>query len=177
MENDLNLEELEDIDLDSETFYEGWAIGYDMSNRPTEFDYLLDSFSDPDAAITFADSVTVPIIREVEGDALVKADHFSVEVETTSVVDEEPMNLGTIYKRSIYYNSITADVALTLSDYELLEDGSLKIPFNVLDKFKNKETINVLFANEANQPILTIKIMGECYGEHHENWYVCDIVF
>jgi hypothetical protein len=172
MENDLNLEELEGIDLDSETFYEVWAIGYDMSNRPTEFDYLLDSFSDPDAAITFADSVTVPIIREVEGDALVKADHFSVEVETTSVVDEEPMNLGTIYRRSIYYNSITADVMVSSGEYELQEDGSLKIPVSILEAFKDRDTIYIMFKDEANKPILPFKIIGE----PDKNYFICDVV-
>ena len=177
MVNELNLEELDDLDLDSETHYEVWAIGYDRNDKPTEFDYLLYTANDPDDAVTFADSVTIKEIHDTEGNALEKADHFSVEVETTSIVDDELMNLGTIYRRTIYYNSITADVALTFSDYELLEDGSLKIPFSILDSFKSKETINALFIDEANKPILTIKIIGECYSEPHENYFVCDLVF
>ena len=177
MENEFNLEEFEELDLDSETTYEVWALVYDINNKSTDCDYLLDSFSDPDAAITFADSITASEIKKVVGDTLVKADQFSIEVETTSVVDDDPMNLGTIYRRTIYYNSITADVSLTHSDYELLEDGSLKIPFNILNKFKNKKIINVLFADEVNQPILTIKIIGEHYGEPHENNFICEIVF
>jgi hypothetical protein len=177
MENDFNLEELDDLDLDSETSYEVWATGYDLYNKPTAHDYLLDSFSDPDLAVTFADSITVSEIMKVTDLTLGGTERFSIEVETVSLVDDEPMNLGTIYRRTIYYNSITADVAITSSDYTLLEDGSLMIHFNKLHKFKNKETINVLFADEPNQPILTIKIIGECYGEPHENYFVCEIVF
>lgn len=177
MENDFNLEELEELDLDSETSYEVWALGFDSDNNPTAHDYLLDSFSDPDSAVTFADSITVSEIAKVTDLTLGSTEHFSIEIETVAIVDDSPMNLGTIYRRTIYYNSITADVAITHADYELLEDGSIKIHFNKLDKFKNKETINVLFADEINQPILTIKIIGEWCGEPHENYFVCELVF
>lgn len=161
MENEFNLEELEDLDLDSDTHYEVWAVGYDVNDKLTEFDYLLDSFSDPDAAITFADSVSSKEILEVEGDALVKADHFSIEVETTSIVDDEPMNLGTIYKRSIYYNSITADLMISSMDYEAQDDGSLLIINRFLVKHKDKESINILFLDGDTNPILPIKIIEE----------------
>ena len=152
---------------------EVWAIGYDLNNKPTEVDYLLDSFSDPDSAITFADSITVSEIRKVTGESLVGANCFSIEIETTSVIDEEPMNVGTIYKRSIYYNSIIADVAISSTDYELLEDGSLKIPAKLLNKVKTKETINVLFKDDVQQPIIPFKIIGDCFDDS----YICDIVF
>ncbi len=173
MVNEFNLEELDGLDLDSETHYEVWAIGYDRNNKPTEFDYLLDSFSDPDAAITFADSITVSEILEVAGDPLVQADHFSIEVETASVVDDEPMNLGTIYRRAIYYNSITADVYLLSGDYELLDDGTIKIKKHLLEDFKDKETINILFAEEKERSILPFKIVTE----FDTSSYLCDMVF
>ena len=160
-------------DFDPEPTYEVWAIGYDAKGNPTEYDYLLDSFNDPDSAITFADSVSVSEIREVEGDPLVRADHFSIEVETTSIIDDEPMNLGTIYRRTIYYNSITADARLLSGDYELLNDGCIKIPKRLLSGFKEQDTINVLFAEEKEQPILTFKIVTE-YDTFN---YICDIVF
>ena len=165
-------EELDIDDFESETVYEVWALGYDINDKPTEVDYLLDSFSDPDAAITFADSVTASEIQKVTGDPLVKADHFSIEVETTSVVDEEPMNLGTIYRRSIYYNSITADVMVSSGEYELQEDGSLKIPVSILEAFKDRDTIYIMFKDESNKPILPFKIIGE----PDKNYFICDVV-
>ena len=166
MIDDLELEEL-DFEESIETIYEVWAIGYDLTNKPTGCDCLLDSFKDPDAAITFADSVTVSDIP------LVKSECFSIEVETTSVIDDEPTNVGTIYKRSIYYNSITADVKLFAGDYELLDDGSIKIPKRLLSNFKEYDTITVMFAEEKTQPILTFKIVTEFDTFN----YICDIVF
>lgn len=168
-------QELEELDFDDtiETAYEVWAIGYDLHNKPTEYDYLLDSFKDPDSAVTFADSVTVSEIREVVGLPLVRAEYFSIEVETTSVIDGEPTNIGTIYKRTIYYNSITADARLMSGDYELLDDGSIKIPKRLLSNFKEQDTITVMFAEEKEQPILTFKIIAEMDTYN----YICDIVF
>ena len=154
-------EDLDIDDLEPETVYEVWAIGYDIHDKPTDIDYLLDSFSDPDAAVTFADSVTSSEIRKVTGDPLVNADHFSIEIETTSVVDDSPMNLGTIYKRSIYYNSITADLMIASTDYEAQDDGSLLITNIFLEKHKDKEVINILFLDGDTNPILPIKVIEE----------------
>jgi hypothetical protein len=171
--NELNLEELDDIELDSETAYEVWAIGYDVNNTPIECDYLLDTFGDPDAAITFADSVGASEIREVTGEPLLVADHFSIEVETTLVIGGEPMNVGTIYRRIIYYNSMAADVAITAADYEMLEDGTIKIKKSLLEKFIGQDTIKILFADEREQPVLTFKIVTE----PDATYYICDIIF
>jgi hypothetical protein len=173
MVSDTNFDELEDIDMNSETLYEVWAVGYDCKDRPTEFDYLLYATSDPDDAITFADAVTSTLVRSQEGDALIKADHFSIEVETTAVIDDEPMNLGTIYRRTLYYTSITADVAVTADTYELLGDGSIKIKKQLLENFKDKEAINILFMDTPEKAIIPFKIIGDCF----EDCFVCDIVF
>lgn len=167
------VDELDDILVEDNSTYEVWAIGYDHNDKPTEFDYLLYTATDPDDAITFADAVTSALIRSQEGDALVKADHFSIEVETAAVIDDEPMNLGTIYRRTVYYNSITADVALLSGDYELMDEGTVKIKKHLLEEFKDKETINILFAEEKERPILPFKIVTE----FDTFSYLCDIVF
>lgn len=166
-------DELDDLLIEDVHMYEVWAIGYDCNDKPTEFDYLLYTAVDPDDAITFADSVTSFEVKAVEADALIKADHFSIEVETTAVIDDEPMNLGTIYRRAIYYNSITADVYLLSGDYELLDDGTIKIKKHLLEDFKDKETINILFAEEKERSILPFKIVTE----FDTSSYLCDIVF
>ena len=174
MASEFNLDELDDLDLDSEIVYEVWAIGYDINDNPTEFDYLLDSFRDPDPAATFADSISMKEIREVEGNALVRADHFSIEVETTAVIDDEPTNLGTIYRRSIYYNSITADLMLTERDYAVQDDGCLLITSKYLANLKDKETIDIMFLEESgNTSILTVKIVNEVAPDS----FMCEIVF
>jgi hypothetical protein len=170
------IDELDDLLVEDNTTYEVWAIGYDCNDKPTEVDYLLYTATDPDDAITFADAVNSTLIRSQEGDALVKADHFSIEVETTAVVDDEPMNLGTIYRRTLYYNSITADVSLMTSEYELLEDGSIKIDKQLLEHIKDKESFNILFVDTVEKAILPFRIVGEYFGEPHENYFICDLV-
>jgi hypothetical protein len=167
------VDELDDLLIEDVHMYEVWAIGYDCNDKPTEFDYLLYTAVDPDDAITFADSVTSFEVKAVEADALIKADHFSIEVETTAVIDDEPMNLGTIYRRSLYYNSMTADLMLTSSDYQVQDDGSLLIANRFLSKLKDKETINALFLDNGESSILTIKIIKEL----NENTFLCELVF
>ena len=166
------IDELDDI-IEDNTTYEVWAIGFDYNDKPTEFDYLLYTTTDPDDAITFADSVTSAIIQSQEYDAAVKADHYSIEVETAAVIDDEPMNLGTIYRRSLYYNSITADIMLTDRDYVVQDDGNLIITSEFLDKHKDKETINILFLDVGDSTILTVKILEEL----KTNTFKCEIVF
>lgn len=166
-------DELDDLLIEAVHMYEVWAIGYDCNDKPTEFDYLLYTAVDPDDAITFADSVTSFDVKAVEADALIKADHFSIEVETTAVIEDEPMNLGTIYRRSLYYNSITADIMLSSDDYKVQDDGSLLVTSRFLNKLKDKETINVFFLDSGESSLLTIKIIEEL----DDNKFICDIVF
>jgi hypothetical protein len=166
-------DELDDILIEDNTTYEVWAVGYNHSDKPTEFDYLLYTSLDPDDAITFADAVDSTLVRSVEGNALVKADHFSIEVETVAVVDDEPTNLGTIYRRTLYYNSITADAVVTADSYELLEDGSIKVKKQLLENLSDKETINILFSDTPERSIIPFRIIGDCFDDS----FVCDLAF
>ena len=89
-----------------------------------------------------------------------------------STLAEDSFNAGTVYKRRIYNNSITADAMVGSDDYELLEDGSLKIPLMVLEEAKEKDTIYIMFKDEVNKPILPFKIIGDGF----DNCFVCELV-
>jgi hypothetical protein len=166
-------DELDYLVLDDEAVYEVWAVGYDLTDQPTGTDYLLCSFADPDEAVTFADEITVTEIRKVAGVLPGSPACFSIEVETVVNVDGEQMNTGTVYRRYIYYNSIAADVSLASGDYEIQDDGSIKVSKYFLESLKDRDTIKVLFADEKEHPILTFKIIDEFDDAN----YLCDIVF
>jgi hypothetical protein len=160
-------------DFEPEIFYEVWAVGYDLNDEQTDIECLLDYFTDPDAAVTFADSLEM---SDLHISSKVPLGSVSIEIETVSTIDDDSINVGTIYKRRIYYYSITADVTVIHGDYQLLEDGSLKIPVGILEAFKDKDTIYIMFNDEANRPILPFKITGECFAEPDENYFVCELV-
>jgi hypothetical protein len=170
------IDELEDIPEDATVEYEVWAIGYNGDEVVTDTDFLLKTFTDPDDAVKFAKECTLADVinmsaedsyeREFESEVA----YISIEVETVvEDEDEGTMNVGTIYHKTIDISPV--DIELAENDYELLEDGSLRISCKLLKDFNKNDFIKVMFANENDTSILTYKIISKTTA----NDYVCEL--
>jgi hypothetical protein len=101
------VEDIEDIPEDSEVLYAVWALGYDSGDAPTDTEYLIGEFDNPDEAVARAEQVTnTELLNEL---GQVRPDgtaYFSIEVETVvGDPDDEDggtMNIGTIYSRDLW---------------------------------------------------------------------------
>ena len=171
--NDL-VEDLDDLPEDSEVFYAVWAIGYDKEHEFTEDDHLIGEFEALDDAIEKAESVTLEgenIIAEYEATA-----YFSIEVDTVVVDHNEEecstASVDTVYHRELWldgeYGSIEEVgldgdpiIAISASDYELLEDNTLKIKAEVLKDFNENDSVNIYFTDDADSDILECRIMSK----------------
>ena len=159
-------DDLDDTDL-ATVNYEVWVVSKNADNVAIGIDHLLSSFRDPDDAIAFAEIISISDIRLND-----EAEYYSVEVETASIVDGDHMNLGTIYRKAIY-NEPTS-VQLTITDYELLEDGRLKIPYQLVhNHITDNNTFTVVFSDEGAKSVFTLVVL-ECTSSCDS--YICDIV-
>lgn len=183
MENEIaSLFLLTDIILDIDEFtedtkisYEVWALGYDEDI--TEVELLLGTFEDPDDAIQYASIIQKTdieeFIREEQLDEylLDSLQYLSIEVETVVDNDDEMTNASTIYTRNIYLKT-EEDITITRKDYEVLEDGGIKVSKKLLKDFNKNDTIKVLFDDEADRPILTYKIISTVIYEDGEYYHL-----
>ena len=101
------VEDLEELSEDTEVFYSVWALGYDKNKEVTDDEVLVGEFTDPDAAVEYAEQVTLEQVNELGfGDPDPKTVYFSIEVETVvGDPDDEDggtMNIGTVYQRDLW---------------------------------------------------------------------------
>lgn len=185
-------EDLDEIPEDAEVTYELWAIGYNADGAVTDTEMFIAEFKDPDAAIEFAQKVTMAdIVHQAaeEHDGSMPAEnvtYISLEVET--VVDEDEdgtMNIGTIYKRELWIDGEYGDeedapedeysevVPVTAKDYRLLEDGSLEIDCDILKNFNKNDMVQIWFTDEDHKSILTYKIISKTTG----NKFICEFIY
>lgn len=185
-------EDLDEIPEDAEVTYELWAIGYNADGAVTDTEMFIAEFKDPDAAIEFAQKVTMAdIVHQAaeEHDGSMPAEnvtYISLEVET--VVDEDEdgtMNIGTIYKRELWIDGEYGDeedapedeysevVPVTVKDYRLLEDGSLEIDCDILKNFNKNDMVQIWFTDEDHKAILTYKIISKTTG----NKFICEFIY
>lgn len=185
-------EDLDEIPEDAEVTYELWAIGHNADGAVTNTEMFIAEFKDPDAAIEFAQKVTMAdIVHQAaeEHDGSMPAEnvtYISLEVET--VVDEDEdgtMNIGTIYKRELWIDGEYGDeedapedeysevVPVTVKDYRLLEDGSLEIDCDILKNFNKNDMVQIWFTDEDHKAILTYKIISKTTG----NKFICEFIY
>ena len=143
-------EDVEDFDADTPVVYEVWALGYGENDMVTDAEMLIEEFTDPDLAIEKAKQLTLADIvyqaeDECDAEDLQVIKRISIEVETVipDAEDEEgTINIGTIFRKDIL--DISAEdlpiepepyVDLYTKDYEILEDGMLKVRYEVLKEF------------------------------------------
>lgn len=166
------VEDIEDIPEDSEVTYEVWALGYTCDEEMTDAEILVGEFDDPDAAIACAEKVSFKSLHEAgyeEPDE--ETVYFSIEVETVVEDPEDEaggtMNIGTIYSRDLWidgeYDSVE-DTEPTIfiynKDYELLEDGTLKVRRELLKDYNKNDRVKLCFAEEDSCS-LTYKIISK----------------
>lgn len=185
------VEDLDELSEDVEVFYSVWALGHDTDNEPTDDEVLVGEFTDPDEAITFAESVTVELIKEMSfGDPCANTAFFTIEVETVVAdPDDEDggtMNIGTIYVRDLWITekyevdemsdeSVEVDpiIAITAEDYELLEDGALKVRCDLLKGFNKNDYLRLQFVGEPESvPVLTYKIISKVIYEDGDYYHL-----
>jgi hypothetical protein len=177
------VEDLDDFAENAPVTYEVWAIGYDSEDSVTEAESFFASFDDPDEAIEYARRITLSdIIHMTSGEIETEFEisYISVEVETVVEEDEESYNVGTIFKTPVWvsdeegpneeYRNI---IKFDNDAYELLEDGSIKVSCDVLKDFNKNDTIQIMYVEEDNQPIMTYKIISKTT----DNCFICEFVY
>lgn len=185
------VEDIEDIPEDTEVFYAVWALGCNSDADPTDDEVLVGEFTDPDVAIAYAQKVTFDTINEMGfGAPNPNTVYFSIDVETViGDPDDEDggtVNIGTIYQRDLWidgdYGSEEAiaavDPVVTLAekDFELLEDGTLKVSCEILKDFNKNDYVTFEFAEEDHGAVLTYKITSKVTyadGDYYHCEFLC----
>ena len=181
------VEDLDDIPEDTEVTYDVWAICYDAEGTCIDT-YLVKEFinyDNPDAAIKFAKDYTFDQFDAAYQKPPKKTATISLEVET--VIDDPEgdgtMNIGTVYQKDLWVSAesnsediIDPTVELGPDDYEITEEGELKISCKLLKDFNKNDYINVKFAGEDNPWPIPYRIVSKVvYADG--DYYHCDILF
>lgn len=180
------VEDIDDIPEDAEVLYAVWALGCDNEDEPTDAEYLIGEFTDPDEAVKCAKEFTLEKFKAEYEKPCADTAYLSIEVETVvGDPDDEDggtMNIGTICSRVLWLEEpnnfpIPAEdiVAMTEEDYELLEDGTLKVSVKLLKDFNKNDIIRVQFLNENDTGLLPYKIMSKViYADG--DYYHCELM-
>ena len=181
------VEDLEDFPEDTEVTYCVFALGYNKDEAPTEDEVLLGEFTDPDAAVEYAKKVDFELINELGfGEPDPTTQYYSIEVESvvTDPEDEEggTMNIGTIYRDELWLDEFAAElgdysnvVCVSNKDFEILEDGTMKVSCELLKDFNKNDHVLLEFVEETPPAVLEYKIMSKviyAYGEY----YHCELM-
>ena len=186
------VESLEDIPQDSSAKYALWLISRDDTEEPTD-EFFIYEFDTPEEAVAKAETVDFKFIEEQIEESVQhysyknEISHFSIEVETV-VPDPEDidstMNIGTIYRRELWLDGEYGDaeaaglgdynnvVCVTGKDFEILEDGTLKVSCQLLRDFNKNDTVLFEFVDDA--AVLEYKIMSKViYADG--DYYLCEL--
>ena len=171
------VEDIEDLPEDTEVLYAVWALGCDIEDEPTGVEHLIGEFADPDEAVKCAKEFTLEKFKAEYEKPYADTAYLSIEVETVvGDPDDEDggtMNIGTVYSKVIWLDEPKPAediVAITEEDYELLEDGTLKVSVKFLKDFNKNDIIRVQFLNETDTGLLPYKIMSKVIyddGDHY----------
>ena len=158
-----DIDELEDFEIPPVS-YEVWVLGYDRFDQLTSFEYLVGSFTNPDAAI---DRVRTLVIPDLEKDVPDEVSYFSIEVETVAA----GLPAGTIYKRHLENAKLAVDLWINETDYELTEEGNLKITGSKIKSLKPGYYINISISGRPGaEPILLKVLLKE------DNFIICEFI-
>ena len=189
------VEDLEDFPEDSEITYEVWALGYTADEDCTDDEVLVGEFTDAGEAVKCAEETTLERIRELGyGGVDHGTAYFSIEVETVVEDPDEDgtMNLGSVYQRDLWIDGEYGSeeetgleddedsnledpiVAVCKEDYELLEDGTLKLSAKFLKGFNKNDYIRVQFLDEPDAARLPYRIVSKViYADG--DYYHCEL--
>lgn len=182
------IDEIDEMPEDAEVFYAVFALGYDADDEITDDEVLIGEFLDPDEAVRCANEATLEQIEEIGfGERAKSTAYFSIEVETAIAdPDDEDggtMNIGTIYRRELRIDDDYGDaglgeynnvVCISEKDFELLEDGTLKVPCSLLRDFNKNDLVTFEFVGENKSAVLEYKIMSKViYADG--DYYHCEL--
>ena len=157
------LDELDDFEIPPVS-YEVWILGYNRFDVLTSFEYLVGSFTNPDAAVDRAKTLSVPELDEKIPD---EVSYFSIEVETVTA----GLNAGTIYRRHLENTKPTIDIWIKETEYELTEEGNIKITGSNIKSFKTDYYINMSISGKPEAEPILLKVI---YKE--DNFIVCEFI-
>ena len=174
-------EDISEIPDDTTVTYEVWAIGYDEEDCVTDAELLLGTFDDPDFAVSYAKAVTLADVVNLTADddreINPTVDHISIEVETVVPDDESTMNIGTIYKKTIevfddLFDNLPEFITLSNDEYEIMEDGNIQIPCNILKDYNKNDLITIVFEDDNLSQPMIYKIISKTTSGH----YICEFM-
>lgn len=184
------VEDLDDIPEDAEVRYEVWALGSDLEYEPTEDEYLIGEFDNPDEAIKCAEEFTKETFyAEYEKPTDPNTFHLSIEVETVVEDPEDEdggtMNIGTVFQKTIYltgHNDFIEPIYFLHphNEYKILEDNTLKIkikPF--LNGVNKNDIIKVAICDTPESmlhpTVLKYKVVSKVIYEDGD-YYHCELM-
>ena len=169
------VEDLEDFDENTEVVYEVWAFGYDENDEITDAELCMFNSTDPEAAVNYAKTIELADVIHQAGNgpcANNKVVRITVEVETVVPIDDDLVNVGTIYSKTLWEEDPT--IVLGVCDYEILEDNTLKVSCKVL-KGANKNDIILVQLGDDIFPI-EYKVMSKVMYEDGD-YYHCELTY
>lgn len=179
------IEDIEDIPEDSKVNYSVWALCYDEEDDCID-SYFIMEFDNLEAAVAYAKNFTLEALLADFEKPIADTARLTIEVETVVEDPEDEdggtMNIGTIYSRDLWidgeYGSVE-DVEPTIfiynKDYELLEDGTLKVRRELLKDYNKNDRVKLCFAEEDSCS-LTYKIISKVEyadGDYYHLDFIC----
>ncbi len=148
-----DIDELEDFDIPPAS-YEVWVLGYTRFDILTNFEYLVGSFTNPDAAVDRAKTL---IAQDIVKENIVpdEISYFNIEVETV-VADS---NVGTIYRRHLENTKPAVDLWINETDYELTEEGNLRIVCPKIKPLKAGDYLNIKISGRPDTEPISLRVM------------------
>jgi hypothetical protein len=181
--NDIVNKLVEDIETpeDIPVLYEVWAIGFDEEAELTGASMVLGAFNDPDLAVEYAKMLTLADVVNLAADdeypdITVETHFISIEVETVIPSDDEDelnMNVGTVYKKRLgIFEELPQYVPLSADDFELMENGDIQVPCNILKDYNKNDCFTAIFEDgSVSQPMIYRIISKTTAG-----YYICEFV-
>ena len=178
-------EDLEDFDENTEVCYEVWALGYDENDEITDAELCMFTSTDRDEAINYAKKATLADVVHGAGNgpcASSEVFRIAIEVETVVPVDDDLVNIGTVYAKTIweveepeYLEDDDDDVdvvELPAGYFEVLPDNTLKVKREVLKDYNKNDTVFVVFPDDPDGFPIVYKIVSKVVYEDGD-YYHC----
>ena len=177
-------EDLEDFDENTEVNYEVWAFGYDENDEITDAELCMFTSTDPEEAIRYAKTLELADVIHGAGNgpcASSKVFRIAIEVETVVPMDDDLVNVGTIYSKTVWEqvdeepedeDDDCEVIDLSAEDFEILPDNTLKVNCFALKGYNKNDSVMVrLFGTELEtfplQYIIKSRVMYEDGDYYH----------
>jgi hypothetical protein len=179
------VEDLEDFDENTEVVYEVWAFGYDENNEITDAELCLFNSTDPEEAVNYAKTVELADIIHQAGNGPCSSNkvfRIAVGVETVVPIDDDLVNVGTVYSKTVWEaptydepeDEDEDEVFYFTDGYEILEDNTLKVKCELLKDRNKNDVVLISLPREDNDFVLSYKIMSRVMYEDGD-YYHCEL--